>query len=146
MKKFSFFIVTLTILGMVAFAAMAAKDSDTAKVGFTLEKYFSLNVEKGSNVEFGRIDPLKKTYTKKNGSSLAVESNTNWSLSTSKKVLRKPNDAKGSQVLNALSVSLHNVRGKGDDNDIRVDYKLSNLSDLPAGDYVVEVTFTGSTK
>jgi len=146
MKKFSFFIVTLTILGMVAFAAMAAKDSDTTKVGFTLEKYFSLNVEKGSNVEFGRIDPLKKAYTKKNGSALAVESNTNWSLSTSKKVLRKPNDAKGSQVLNALSVTLRSVKGKGDDNDIRVDYKLSNLSDMPAGDYVVEVTFTGSTK
>ncbi len=146
MKKFSFFIVTLTILGMVAFAAMAAKDSDTAKVGFTLEKYFSLDVKKGSNVEFGRIDPLKKSYTKKNGSALAVESNTNWSLSTSKKVLRKPNDANGRQVLNAVSVNLKKNKGKGDDSNIGVNYKLSNLSDLPAGDYVIEVTFTGSTK
>lgn len=146
MKKLIILALTLAGLSLAAAFTFAESDSDKAKVGFTLEKYFSLDVKKGTNVQFGRIDPLQKSYSKKNGSVLAVESNTNWAITTGKKVLRKPNDANAGKVLGALGIKLETPKGKGDDGDIKVDYSLSNLADLPAGDYVVEVVFTGSTR
>jgi len=146
MKKLTFVLATVAVVGLVALAAMAAQDKDSAKVGFSLVKYFSLNVVQGANVEFGNIDPLKKSYSKNNATSLSVSSNTSWAISTSKKVLNKPNSANNNSVLNALNVKLETSNGTGNDSDIKVGYTLSNLANLPAGDYVVEVTFTGSTK
>jgi len=146
MKKILLLLLTLAGITLMAAFTFAETDSDKSKVSFTLEKYFSLDVKKGSNVQFGRIDPLKSSFSKKSGSVLAVESNTNWAITTGKKVLRKPSDANAGRVLNALGIKLETAKGKGDDSDIKVDYSLKNLADLPAGDYVVEVTFTGSTR
>lgn len=145
MKKIILMLTTVMVFALVALAVFAAS-SDKARVGFSLERYFSLEVKNGDSVEFGSLDPNGGPYTKKNGSALRVESNTDWSLSTSKAVIEAPEGADANAVLNALTVSLETSEGNGDDNDIKVDYTLDDLENLPAGDYVIEVTFTGSTK
>jgi len=145
MKKMSMLLTTFAVLGLATVAVWAG-NSDKAQVGFSLEQYFSLEVKNGANVEFGAVDPLGGPYEKKNGSALKVDSNTSWSISTGKAVLSSPNDASADDVLNALDVQLETDNGSGKNADIKVDYTLDNLEDLPTGDYVVEVTFTGSTK
>jgi len=145
MKKMSMLLTTFAVLGLATVAVWAG-NSDKAQVGFSLEQYFSLEVKNGANVEFGTVDALAGPYEQKHGSALKVDSNTSWNISTSKAVLTSPNGANADTVLNALAVSLETESGTGKDADIKVDYTLDNLEDLPTGDYVVEVTFTGSTK
>lgn len=73
------------------------------------------------------VDANGAAVTKKNGTTLEVESNTSWSLSTSKTVLKSPDGANAANVLNTLSVALETTSGTGKDKDIKVDYTLDNL-------------------
>ncbi len=145
MKKINVLFAMLAVVGLATMVAMAG-NSDKATVGFSVENYFSLEIKNGDSVDFGQVDAFGGPFVKKNGTNLDVKSNTEWSLSTSKSVLLSPASANESDVLNALTVSLETTSGKGNDKDIKVDYTLDNLENLPAGDYVIEVTFTGTSK
>lgn len=145
MKKINVLFVVLAVVGLATMVAMAG-NSDKATVGFSLGSYFSLEIKNGDTVDFGQVDAFGGAYVKKNGTKLMVDSNTNWSLSTSKSVLKSPASANEGDVLNALTVSLETTSGSGSNSDIKVDYTLDNLKNLPAGDYVIEVTFTGTSK
>ena len=146
-KTIAFVLMSMFVATLVWSASVwAARDGngDSAKVGFSVQNYFSLEVKSGDSVDFGQVDAFGGPYIKKNGTKLKVDTNTTWSLATSKRVLLKPAGAVEGDVLNALRVDLETASGAGSDSDIKVDYTLSNLGTLPSGDYVIEVVFTGT--
>lgn len=146
MKKTLVLMSLLTVSLIWTASVWAAKEGggESAKIGFSIQNYFSLEIKSGDTVDFGQVDAFGGPYIKKNGTKLKVDTNTTWSLAASKNVLLKPAEAAEGDVLDALTVSLETTKGAGSDNDIKVDYALDHLDKLPSGDYVIEVVFTGT--
>lgn len=144
MKRFLIFAAVLTVVTAVA---ATAGSSDKAQVNFNLDEYLELSVASGKNVDFGDVSPTDKSIKLQSATTLKVESNTEWQIDVSKAVLQKPADAPADgTIADKLEVKVKPAQGVGDQDDITVDYTLSGLDDLPAGEYALEVTFTASAR
>lgn len=136
----------LLVVGLVAVAAVSFADNDdSSEVLFNVGQYLDLTVTEGNVVDFGELDPTQPTASVKNGSTLAVESNTQWSIGVSKSVNDSPGNAPGN-LTDLLDVAVAPGQGAQDKNGIKVDYTLNDVDTLPAGDYAMEVTFTATTR
>ena len=144
MKRFIFVAAVLT--AVLAVGVLAENDSEQVLVQFKVDEYLDLKVSKGKTVNFGKVDPEQRQKTLREATVLKVESNTAWKIEASTKVLRKPNQAQNREVRDMLNTKIRPAQGFGDRDDISVDYTLSNLDEVPAGQYALQVTYTATTR
>ncbi len=145
MKRF-YLLSALLVAGVVLIVTVSFADKDdSSEVLFSVGQYLDLTVTEGEVVDFGELDPTQPTASIKDGSTLAVESNTQWSIGVSKAVTDSPGNAPGN-LTDRLDVSVAPPQGAQDKSGIAVDYTLNQVDTLPAGDYAMEVTFTASTR
>jgi hypothetical protein len=152
MKRLSL-AVLVVVLGatLVALNPVAKDSSDSAKALFSVHNYLSLEVTDGEVVDFGEVTP-GESYRKANATTLKVESNIRWVITVDKQVTTKPSEAEGiidEDIAAKLEVKIKGASGKGNKDNIKVDYTLKDLDKdpaLPPGDYAIEVIFTATSK
>ena len=145
MKRF-YLLTAVLVVGLAVVATVSmAEDDDSSEVLFTIGQFLELTVTDGEVVDFGELDPTASKAQAKNGSTLAVESNTKWSIGVDKTVTESPDDVPGS-LTDRLAVRVAPPQGARDKDGIKVDYTLNDVDTLPAGDYGIEVTFTATTR
>lgn len=144
MKRLIFVAAVLT--AVLAVGVFAENDSEQVLVQFKIDEYLDLKVSKGKTVNFGKVDPEQRQKTLRDATVLKVESNTSWKIEASTKVLNKPNQAQNREVRDMLNTRIRPAQGFGDRDDISVDYTLSNLDEVPAGQYALQVTYTATTR
>jgi len=144
-KRF-YFVSALLVAGLVLIASASFADNDeSSEVVFSVGQYLDLTITEGEVVDFGQLDPTQPNASVKDGTTLAVESNTQWEIGVSKAVTESPADVPGS-LTDRLDVNVAPPQGARDKDGIKVDYTLNEIDTLPAGDYAMEVTFTASTR
>ncbi len=135
--------LAVTTLGLAGFAASHKAQSPISpvssnvavdKISWTVQGFVELTID-DSAFDFGKIDAGVDSVTAKKANTLAVFSNTAWTLSFSV-------SGAGSDH---LGVSLSAEKGKGNAK-VSVGYSLNNLRSMNPGSYTATVTYTVAAK
>ncbi len=164
MRKLSILAMVVIFAGAMTVGVNAAQDSATSNVTFQTNSSITLNVTEGNQVDFGdTLDP-NATHYKTQATKLAVESNTEWTISYSKTGSAKssltvglgsPSTSYGTVTWDSVqngpssfnSYLSNNYGGSNDESGINVSYMLNDLKQLQEGtEHSVTVAFTATTQ